>query len=411
MLGVLHELASARSAAAGAGVPVLTSRLDGAIADTVATLEALRRLARGIHPAVLTEAGLSAALEALADRAPLPIVARGPGKSRYAPATEAAAFRAASQLVALAHDAGAVEVRLRVAEREGWLRMTVVVDGLGASLDTTDVTDGILAAGGDPRGAVGRRRIHDHHGSAAMRVIVVDDLGIARTGIVAMLEEAGIEVVAQAADAVALFGLVAQHRPDAVVLDIRMPPTHTNEGLTAATRLRERVPRRCRAPAVASRRTALCGPAARGRRRRYRLPVQGAGVPRSDPRGRPCPRDGGGDACSTRPSCAADAAEAADDPLAGLSRGSARSSPWSPRGCRTGAWRTGSACPSVPSRRTCAGLRKLGPGRGARRPSPGARRADAPPEPRRRDGLARDRLDRGRRAAPCASLTIAHTGR
>ena len=75
-----------------------------------------------------------------------------------------------------------------------------------------------------------------------MRVIVVDDLGIARTGIVAMLEEAGIEVVAQAADAVALFGLVAQHRPDAVVLDIRMPPTHTNEGLEAATRLREHYP-------------------------------------------------------------------------------------------------------------------------------------------------------------------------
>ena len=67
---------SARSAAAGAGVPDVTARLEGAIADTVATLEALRRLARGIHPAVLTEAGLSAALEALADRAPLPIVAR-----------------------------------------------------------------------------------------------------------------------------------------------------------------------------------------------------------------------------------------------------------------------------------------------------------------------------------------------
>ena len=129
----------------------MTARLEGAIADTVATLEALRRLARGIHPAVLTEAGLSAALEALADRAPLPIVARGPGESRYAPATEAAAFRAASQLVALAHDAARSRYGLRVAEREGWLRMTVVVDGLGASLDTTDVTDGI-----SPRAAISR---------------------------------------------------------------------------------------------------------------------------------------------------------------------------------------------------------------------------------------------------------------
>ena len=72
-----------------------------------------------------------------------------------------------------------------------------------------------------------------------MRVIVVDDLVIARSGIIAMLREAGIEVVADASDAVGLHGLVAAHRPDAVILDIRMPPTHTNEGLVAAAHLRE----------------------------------------------------------------------------------------------------------------------------------------------------------------------------
>ena len=75
-----------------------------------------------------------------------------------------------------------------------------------------------------------------------MRVIVVDDLVIARSGIVAMLREAGIESVAQASDAIGLHDLVAEHHPDAVILDIRMPPTHTNEGLVAAARIRQAFP-------------------------------------------------------------------------------------------------------------------------------------------------------------------------
>jgi serine/threonine-protein kinase len=75
-----------------------------------------------------------------------------------------------------------------------------------------------------------------------MRVIVVDDLVITRSGIVAMLQEVGIEVAAQAPDAVGLHALVIEHRPDVVILDIRMPPTHTNEGLVAATQIREVFP-------------------------------------------------------------------------------------------------------------------------------------------------------------------------
>jgi DNA-binding NarL/FixJ family response regulator len=75
-----------------------------------------------------------------------------------------------------------------------------------------------------------------------MRVIVVDDLVITRSGIVAMLGEAGVDVVAQASDAVGLYGLVAEQLPDAVILDIRMPPTHTTEGLVAAAQIREAFP-------------------------------------------------------------------------------------------------------------------------------------------------------------------------
>jgi DNA-binding NarL/FixJ family response regulator len=75
-----------------------------------------------------------------------------------------------------------------------------------------------------------------------MRVIVAEDVMITRSGIVSLLKDAGVEVVAEAADASGLVGLVAAHRPDAVVLDIRMPPTHTIEGLVAAGEIRDAFP-------------------------------------------------------------------------------------------------------------------------------------------------------------------------
>ena len=75
-----------------------------------------------------------------------------------------------------------------------------------------------------------------------MRVIVVDDVMLTRAGIVRLLTDAGVEVVAEAEDAVTLYGLVGQLRPDSVVLDIRMPPTHTDEGLVAATQIRGAYP-------------------------------------------------------------------------------------------------------------------------------------------------------------------------
>ena len=75
-----------------------------------------------------------------------------------------------------------------------------------------------------------------------MRVIVVDDVMVTRAGIVRLLTDAGVEVVAEAEDAVTLYGLVGRLRPDSVVLDIRMPPTHTDEGLVAATQVRTAYP-------------------------------------------------------------------------------------------------------------------------------------------------------------------------
>lgn len=75
-----------------------------------------------------------------------------------------------------------------------------------------------------------------------MRVVVADDLLLTREGIAHVLERCGIDVVAQADDAESLLRHVRLARPDVVVADIRMPPTHTDEGLVAAQRIRAEHP-------------------------------------------------------------------------------------------------------------------------------------------------------------------------
>jgi DNA-binding NarL/FixJ family response regulator len=75
-----------------------------------------------------------------------------------------------------------------------------------------------------------------------MRVIVAEDLMLTREGIVRLLAEAGIDVIAQVADGETLLSLVAAQKPDAVIVDIRMPPTHTDEGIVAGGRIRDAFP-------------------------------------------------------------------------------------------------------------------------------------------------------------------------
>ncbi|MGA8486222.1 MAG: response regulator [Gaiella sp.] len=76
----------------------------------------------------------------------------------------------------------------------------------------------------------------------ARRVVLADDSVLLREGVARLLEEAGFEVVAQSGTADDLLRHVAMHKPDVAVVDIRMPPTHTDEGLQAAREIRERHP-------------------------------------------------------------------------------------------------------------------------------------------------------------------------
>jgi DNA-binding NarL/FixJ family response regulator len=76
-----------------------------------------------------------------------------------------------------------------------------------------------------------------------MRVVIGEDSLLLRAGIARLLEDVGIEVVGQAGDLDDLLRKVRAHRPDVAIVDIKMPPTHTDEGLKAAVLIRSELPR------------------------------------------------------------------------------------------------------------------------------------------------------------------------
>jgi DNA-binding NarL/FixJ family response regulator len=75
-----------------------------------------------------------------------------------------------------------------------------------------------------------------------MRIVIADDAALIREGVARLLTESGMEVVDQVGDADALLVSVRDARPDVALVDIRMPPTHTDEGLRAAREIRSRYP-------------------------------------------------------------------------------------------------------------------------------------------------------------------------
>jgi DNA-binding NarL/FixJ family response regulator len=75
-----------------------------------------------------------------------------------------------------------------------------------------------------------------------VRVVIGEDSVLLREGLARLLADAGFEVVGQAGDAEDLLRKVRGHKPDVAVIDIRMPPTHVDEGLQAARRIREELP-------------------------------------------------------------------------------------------------------------------------------------------------------------------------
>jgi serine/threonine-protein kinase PknK len=80
------------------------------------------------------------------------------------------------------------------------------------------------------------------HAPAAVRVVLADDDVLLREGLASLLDRSGFSVVGQAGDAEQLLDLTRSQRPDAVVVDVRMPPAHATEGLEAARAIRQELP-------------------------------------------------------------------------------------------------------------------------------------------------------------------------
>jgi signal transduction histidine kinase len=116
-----------------------TELLDEATHELAGATEELRELARGIHPPVLTDRGLVAALEALAQRAPLPVTVEANETERAPEAVEAAAYFVVSEaLTNVVRHADAGQAVVRVARRDGLLCIEIEDDGAGGA----DVSNG-----------------------------------------------------------------------------------------------------------------------------------------------------------------------------------------------------------------------------------------------------------------------------
>ena len=148
MLGIVHDLSIVKDTLAAAADPRATA-LAVAVDAADETIEALRALARGIHLAILEEAGLAAAVEALADEAPLPVIVEAAPDTRFDPTAESAALRLISRTVADAGRLGAASVRVGFAVTNDRLAVRIEIGGLAEAVDTVSLADAVGAAGGD----------------------------------------------------------------------------------------------------------------------------------------------------------------------------------------------------------------------------------------------------------------------
>jgi signal transduction histidine kinase len=148
------DLRMAREQALASGDAELTSRLDAAEQELARSLAELRELARGIHPAILTQNGLGAALRSLAERSTVLVELRSAPEARYSPEVEATAYFVVSEALAnVAKHARASRAWVEVRDGDGRLSIDVTDDGVGgadvhAGSGLMGLTDRVEAVGG-----------------------------------------------------------------------------------------------------------------------------------------------------------------------------------------------------------------------------------------------------------------------
>jgi signal transduction histidine kinase len=157
LVALAMRLDQAREGSAGAA-----TLIDDTTAELLRAIREVRDLARGLHPTILTDAGLAAAVEALAERTPFPVVVNVTD-SRFAPEIEAAAYYVVAEgLTNIARYAGAAEARVEASANDGRLVVTVTDNGRG---------------GADPAGGSGLRGLMDRLAAIDGELSVTSPLG------------------------------------------------------------------------------------------------------------------------------------------------------------------------------------------------------------------------------------------
>ena len=209
-------------------------------------IEELRELARGVRPACLDD-GLAPALRELAARAALRTEVAATSE-RFAEPIEAAAYFVASEaLTNSVKHARASRATVSAERRNGSLVLRIDDDGIGGAVASersglAGITDRVAALGGSVSVSSPPGHGHRRRRGAAVRVVIAEDQALLREGLRRLFEDAGHEVVAAVDDADRLRGAVSEHEPDLAIVDVRMPPTHTDEGMRAARWIRDAHP-------------------------------------------------------------------------------------------------------------------------------------------------------------------------
>jgi DNA-binding NarL/FixJ family response regulator/class 3 adenylate cyclase len=151
------------------------------------------------------------------------------------------ALNLAARLCGLA-GAGEVIVSQELRHLAGTLDGVVYSDRGTVALKNLPDPVHLLRAAPEEDGPMGRFSGRGEPEAGRLRVVVADDSVLFREGVVRVLEDAGFDVIGTAGNADELLERVRAARPDVAIVDIRMPPSHTNEGLVAAARIREELP-------------------------------------------------------------------------------------------------------------------------------------------------------------------------
>ena len=255
----LHDGAQARLVAMGMTLDAAGQLIDSNPAaaralllearDTSArALAELRDLVRGIHPPVLADRGLGDAVRALALDSPVRARLASDLPGRLAAPVESAAYFAVSELLAnVSKHAGASQVWVDIRYADGMLRVGVTRRRPGRRRPVPRHRAARHRAPGRgvrrrPRGAQpGRWPYRGDHGDP-LRIVIAEDLFLLRDGLCRMLEAHGFEISAAVDNGADLLTAVTSARPDLAVVDVRLPPSFTDEGLRAALAARRAVP-------------------------------------------------------------------------------------------------------------------------------------------------------------------------